>query len=68
MRSLRKAINEKCRDCSYDRMDKGTWRQQVEDCRCPDCALYTVRPLPKVSKAGYKDYAELGKEIMENKW
>jgi hypothetical protein len=48
--SLRKAINEKCRECIYDsKSGLGTWRQQVEACPCTLCPLYRVRPvsLPK---------------------
>ena len=43
--SLRKAINEKCKDCIYDPKAGGTWRQQVEECTCMDCPLYPVRPV-----------------------
>lgn len=42
--SLRKAINEKCKDCVYDPTEKGGWRQQVKQCTCTDCPLYLVRP------------------------
>ena len=42
--SLRKAINDKCKDCSYDPYDKGTWRQQVEACNITDCSLWPLRP------------------------
>ena len=45
-RGLRGKIIAKCIDCSYDSLDTGTWRQQVEKCGCPDCPLYNVRPLP----------------------
>jgi hypothetical protein len=50
MPSLRAAIDAKCRECSYDRLDRGTWRQQVADCRVPSCPLYAVRPQPTVSR------------------
>jgi len=43
---LKGKIIAKCIDCSYDELDVGTWRQQVEKCGCPDCPLYNVRPLP----------------------
>ncbi len=44
-RSLRGAINAKCRDCIYDPLSgMGTWRQQVEACECSDCPLHPVRP------------------------
>lgn len=53
-RSLRKAVNEHCRDCIYDHMDKGAgnWRQQVTNCTVAKCALYEVRPMSKSRKAG----------------
>jgi hypothetical protein len=46
--SLRKAINDKCKDCIYDELDKGNWRQQVGDCRVFNCPLYPVRPVSSV--------------------
>ena len=45
MASLRKAINEKCKDCTYDPLDRGTWREQVEACHITDCELWEVRPI-----------------------
>jgi len=45
--SLRKAINEKCKDCIYDPLAGGTWLKQVELCTCSDCPLYPVRPTPR---------------------
>jgi hypothetical protein len=50
--SSRKAINAKCKDCIYDPVDGGTWRQQVEACTSPDCALFQLRPvsMPKDTK------------------
>ena len=44
--SLRKCINEKCRDCIYDSFAPGTWLQQVSLCSVKSCALYDVRPKP----------------------
>jgi hypothetical protein len=38
------AIAMKCKDCSYDELDVGTWRQQVEQCEITDCALWAYRP------------------------
>jgi hypothetical protein len=43
-----RAINAKCKDCIYDPVDFGTWRQQVEACTSTDCALWEHRP--KVTK------------------
>ena len=46
--SLRKAINDKCKDCCYDpKSGLGTWRKQVEDCPCTLCPLYIVRPISR---------------------
>lgn len=43
--SLRKAINQHCRECIYDPISgQGSWRQQVTDCTSKDCSLYPVRP------------------------
>ena len=42
--SLRKAINQHCKDCIYDNLAAGTWRQQVTLCSVPTCALFSVRP------------------------
>jgi len=44
---LRKAINEKCKDCIYDDLAAGTWLQQVTLCSSPDCPVYEVRPQTK---------------------
>ena len=44
-RSLRKAINEKCRSCVFDKANKGNWRQQVTLCSDHECELYLVRPV-----------------------
>ena len=43
--SLRKAINGKCRECSYDPMDAGTAAQQIAACICSTCPLHPVRPI-----------------------
>ena len=44
MASLRKAVNEKCRDCIYDDLAAGTWRQQVHLCSSYSCPLWPHRP------------------------
>ncbi len=49
--SLRKAINDKCRDCSYDPYGKGNWRQQVTACTVTTCPLWPVRPVSKPKKS-----------------
>ena len=47
MASLRKRVNQHCRDCIYDPKSHGTWRQQVTLCAITSCALHDVRPLTK---------------------
>jgi hypothetical protein len=42
--SLRNAINQHCKSCTYDDLAAGTWRQQVTLCGVKSCALYEVRP------------------------
>ena len=42
--SLRKAVNNKCKDCIYDYLAAGTWLQQVTLCSSEDCPLFDVRP------------------------
>jgi len=45
--SLRKAIDEKCKDCIYDpKCGGGTWREQVAQCSVVACPLWEVRPMP----------------------
>lgn len=44
-RSLRAAIDAKCRACGYSEGETGTWRQQVTACPVTDCPLWRVRPL-----------------------
>lgn len=45
-RSMRAAINAKCKDCNYDPLDTGTWRQQIASCNSTDCSLHPFRPMP----------------------
>jgi hypothetical protein len=45
--SLRAAINAKCRDCCYDPLAGGKWREQISRCPCTDCPLWPVRPAPE---------------------
>lgn len=45
MASLKKCIEEKCKDCTYDPLAGGTWREQVEMCNIRSCALWPVRPI-----------------------
>lgn len=50
--SMRKAINEKCRECIYDStaIGAGTWRKQVGDCTSYGCPLFELRPMPYINK------------------
>ena len=53
--SLRKSINEKCRECIYDPIGGGgSWRQQVTDCSAKHCPLYEVRPVSVSEKENRK--------------
>lgn len=46
MASMKKCIEDKCKDCIYDSAIPGTWREQVENCRSEKtCALWPVRPM-----------------------
>lgn len=47
--SLRKAIDNHCKQCIYDKYSEGTWRLQVEKCTATNCALYPVRPTANYS-------------------
>lgn len=42
--SLRQAINDKCKDCTYDPQADGRWREQVAACTVTRCPLWGVRP------------------------
>ena len=45
-RSLRQAIDDKCRECIVNPLSgMGNWRQQVTACTSRTCPLYPVRPL-----------------------
>ena len=44
--SLRKRVDEKCKDCIYDPTAPGTWRQQVFLCSAISCPLWRVRAKP----------------------
>ena len=47
-RSLRSAINAKCKECIYDPIaGGGKWRHQVSECTSVTCPLFEVRPTSK---------------------
>ena len=51
--SLRKAINDKCRQCIYDpKAGMGTWRQQVSACSVYVCPLWPHRPTAQAMQDG----------------
>lgn len=39
------ATAAKCRDCTYDAANGGTWREQVTLCTVTSCPLWCFRPL-----------------------
>lgn len=49
-KSLRKAIDENCKECIYDPLAGGSWRKQVTLCTVNKCPLYPVRPLAENAK------------------
>ena len=46
------AINAFCKECIYDELVKGNWRQQVTACTMQNCSLYEYRPISRPKK-GY---------------
>jgi len=44
--SLRKRIDQNCKDCIYDSACPGTWRQQVALCSITSCAFWAIRAKP----------------------
>jgi hypothetical protein len=46
-KSYKKAIEEMCKHCIYDKNAAGTWRQQVDACTSPKCPLYNFRPISR---------------------
>ena len=51
-KSYKAAVEAKCKDCIYDPLDVGTWRQQVSLCTSEGCPLCPVRPVSEVRKNG----------------
>lgn len=45
MASLKRAIENHCKDCIYDEAAAGSWRSQVEACADKTCNLWEVRPV-----------------------
>ena len=44
--SLRKRIDQNCKDCIYDSSAHGTWRQQVFLCCMKSCPFWDIRAKP----------------------
>lgn len=44
MASLKAAIRQHCKNCTYDQACPGTYLQQIEECTVKTCALWEVRP------------------------
>ena len=55
MASLKKLIEQKCKDCTYDFLAPMTWREQVEGCSVTVCALWTVRPVTFATSSKIRD-------------
>lgn len=51
--SLRKAINDKCKECIFDpKGGNGKWKEQIEACTSFKCPLFKVRPRSHKSHVG----------------
>ena len=57
------AINAKCRECSFDELDVGTWRQQIERCEITDCGLWPYRPMPYPKRSSCNQAVQSENEI-----
>ena len=64
-----KAIAGKCKECIYDELDQGTWRQQVKACDIESCALHRYRPMPYKprNQAVQRDYEVIGSTVGSDK-
>lgn len=64
-KSKRKAIDAKCKDCMYDHLDKGTWRQQIDGCWDINCSLWWHRPTSRSYEGHEARYDALVREREE---
>lgn len=64
MASMRKAINQHCKDCIYDSAVEGAWRMQVEGCTVTRCALFELRP--RSSPKRIKSNVDLHSELLDS--
>ena len=60
---MRKAINEKCKECIYDNYQPGSWREQVYQCTSGNCPLFPLRPVPEARKPK----AEISRPVLPTK-
>jgi hypothetical protein len=63
MASLKQAISQKCKDCTYDPAEKGSWREQVEACTVTSCALHPVRPMTVATITLHRNKRATGGEV-----
>lgn len=63
--SLRRAINDKCRECIYDPADSGNWRQQVTACTATECPLFPYRPRSTAHPANRANSGDFGGKLDE---
>ena len=61
------AINAKCKDCIYDPLEFGTWRQQVERCELTDCSLWEYRPKPRSKMPDMADSAPVQRHYQSSR-
>lgn len=61
-KSLRKAINENCRDCIYDPEVAGSAATQIELCSAYRCKMWVVRPVRSVANRELVGYTESVRE------
>ena len=63
----KQAIDEKCKDCIYDSLGGGTWKEQTENCPDNTCSLYSFRPLTNatLTKIREEKYINMSPEEKE---
>ena len=52
-KSLRTAIDQKCKDCIYDSAVPMNWKKQVTLCTSYDCGLFEVRSTSKSTSEAF---------------
>ncbi len=45
--SYKTYIELHCKDCGYDSLNPGTWREQIAACPATNCNLHSVRAVPR---------------------